>query len=591
MEVPMGPYVALNAVLVGSFGFAAIYHLVLWSQSRRNALLLIFSVHCALCSILSASLLALVTAHTVQEAQRALNLRLDVAALGQVSAVWILSLISGVRARPFVWFITVVFLAATVVNVAILPLTGTVTAVERISTSWGEPISILHRQAHSRWLGPLYALVLTVYLFGLVCAARLWTADRVGGLLIAAGSAAGVVILLWSELIDTSGSRQPYPGALFYLLWVLLFPIQIAREHRLRADRLDASERRFRGIFDHTFEFIGLLSPDGTLLEANQTALNAAGIRAADVVGKPFWDTRWWSHAPDLQERLRQAVRASAAGDIVRFEATHPSADGRLRAVDFSLKPVRDDHGEVVLLIPEGRDVTDRKQAQHALEESREQLRCLADGLLLAREEERTVIAREIHDVLGQALTALKMDTAWIGRRLSDGATAMHDKLAAMAALIDETVVTVRRIATELRPGILDDLGLAAAVEWQAQQFEQRTSIHCESRADVDEADLDPLVSTAMFRILQESLTNVARHSRASHATVTLEQSGANLVLEVRDDGIGILAANESSARSIGLAGMRERAQLVGGTCSISGAAGAGTTVRVQIPQRERIGV
>src|SRR6266699_3401339 len=174
MEVPVGPYVALNAVLVGSFGFAAIYHLVLWSQSRRDALLLIFSIHCALCSILSASLLAVVTAHTVQEGQRALNLRLDSAALAQVSAVWALSLISGVRARPFVWFITVVFLAAMVVNVAILPLTGTVTAVERISTSWGEPISILHRQAPSRWLGPLYALVLAVYIFGLVCAARLW---------------------------------------------------------------------------------------------------------------------------------------------------------------------------------------------------------------------------------------------------------------------------------------------------------------------------------------------------------------------------------------------------------------------------------
>ena len=218
-----------------------------------------------------------------------------------------------------------------------------------------------------------------------------------------------------------------------------------------------------------------------------------------------------------------------------------------------------------------------------ALEESRAQLQRLAAGLLLAREEERTTIAREIHDELGQTLTALKMDAAWIRRRLADDMPQIGAKLAAMVTLIDGAVVTVRRIATDLRPGILDDLGLAAAVEWQAQEFEHRTGIACELRATVDQGEVDPLVSTAVFRIFQESLTNVARHSQASRVAVTLEHRHTDLVLEVRDDGIGIAEADASHVRSIGLAGMRERAQLVGGGFSISGAPG-GTTVLVQIP-------
>jgi signal transduction histidine kinase len=232
----------------------------------------------------------------------------------------------------------------------------------------------------------------------------------------------------------------------------------------------------------------------------------------------------------------------------------------------------------------------ERNHALQALEHSREELRQLTAGLLTTREEERTAIAREIHDELGQALTALKMDVAWMGARSpADAPPALRQKLAAMSGLIDDTIVTVRRIATSLRPGVLDDLGLAAAVEWQTQEFEQRTGIACSLRASVDEAAFDPPLSTALFRILQESLTNVARHSRAHLVTVTLEHLGSDVVLEVRDDGIGITAADAANARSIGLAGMRERAQLVGGRLLISGTEGAGTTVRVRVPRRDAI--
>ena len=273
---------------------------------------------------------------------------------------------------------------------------------------------------------------------------------------------------------------------------------------------------------------------------------------------------------------LAETARAVALGDL----------DARAR-VDGPLEVVTVAREFNEMLDVRARAEAEARTLRAALEASREQLQRLADGLLLAREEERTTIAREIHDALGQALTALRMDVAWIGRRLPDDMRATADKLRDMVALIDDTIVTVRRIATDLTPGILDDLGLAAAVEWQAQEFEQRTGIRCALRTMVDAARLDPLVSTAVFRIFQESLTNAARHSRASRVTVTLEHRDAELVLEVRDDGVGIAAADAANARSIGLAGMRERAQLAGGGCSIAGEPGAGTTVRVQIPRRE----
>ncbi len=583
----MGPYVALNAVLVGAFGFAAIYYFVLWSQARRDAVLLIFVVHCVICTMVSANLIALVEASTSIEGQRALDFRTDLAVLGQITSVWLLSLIAGVRARWFLWVTTAAFLLAVVANLAIAPLAGVVTGVERVSMSWGEQVSILHRHAPSVWLRPLYAIGTTVPVFGFLCAGRLWRRDRVGGALLATASSGMLAGMLWGALVDTSGRQGLYLGAVPYAAWVLLLSIEIARDYRRRAVRLAAAERRFRAIFDQTFQFIGLLSLDGTLLEANRTALGFVGIEAADVLGKPFWETPWWTHSPVLQEKLRQAIRAAALGDVVRFEVSHPDRTGRLHHLDFSLKPVHDENGAVSLLIPEGRDITERKHAQQALEESREQLRRLADGLLMAREEERTTIARDIHDVLGQTLTALKMDVAWIGRRLPDDVPAARAKLAAMAALIDDTVVAVRRIATALRPGILDDLGLAAAVEWQAHEFENRTGIRCVLHAGLGDGTIDPMASTAVFRIFQESLTNVTRHSRATQVVVTLERRNGDLILEVRDDGIGIADADASNVRSIGLAGMRERAQLVGGIVSIAGAPGSGTTVRVQIPWRQ----
>jgi PAS domain S-box-containing protein len=360
----MGPYVGMNAVLIGFFGFAAVYHFLLWFQSRREAALLALTLLCALCALFSANVILLVTARTAAEGQRALDLRADLALLCQPPAVWLVSLLSGVRARAFLWLVTAGAVGMTVVNEAFLPLTGSVTGVLPILTSWGETLSSLQRESASPWLAGGYTITLASYLFGLVGAARLFRHDRTGGTLLALAFGGLLAAWVWAAGIDAVGSSGLYVGAVPYATCVFLMAVQIARDYRMRGDRLRAAERRFRAIFDQTFQFIGLLSRDGTVLEANRTALEFAGVRTEDVIGKPFWETPWWTHSALLQEQLRQAIAAAAEGRMVRFEATHPATDGRLHDIDFSVKPVRDDQGDVVLLIPEGRDVTERKQGE-----------------------------------------------------------------------------------------------------------------------------------------------------------------------------------------------------------------------------------
>ncbi len=228
-------------------------------------------------------------------------------------------------------------------------------------------------------------------------------------------------------------------------------------------------------------------------------------------------------------------------------------------------------------------DITERKQAEHALQTSRDQLRILASHLAQVREEERTSIAREIHDELGQTLTALKMNISGLAKKMSSDADA-HDQLMSMCASVDDAIRTVRHIATELRPGVLDELGLGAAVEWHARAFMKQSGIECSIDIDPNVDALPHQISTAMFRIFQESLTNVARHSGATHITTTLAINDKVLYLQVTDNGCGIPESLASGPKSIGLLGMKERALSLGGEVLISGAPDSGTTVTATIP-------
>jgi signal transduction histidine kinase len=222
--------------------------------------------------------------------------------------------------------------------------------------------------------------------------------------------------------------------------------------------------------------------------------------------------------------------------------------------------------------------------------ELEDQLRALSAHVESVREEERTGIAREIHDTLGQALTALKMDIAWIARRVSENSPARDailDKLQAMSRATDEVLDQVRRISADLRPGVLDDLGILAALEWQGQQFEERTGASCIIHSNLGAERLDRELSTAVFRIFQEALTNIARHAEATRVDVSLDRDRGWLRLEVQDDGKGIPPEAVHRATSLGLLGIRERARRLGGTATVRPSDGKGTVLSLSLPLAE----
>src|SRR6185295_1239715 len=249
-------------------------------------------------------------------------------------------------------------------------------------------------------------------------------------------------------------------------------------------------------------------------------------------------------------------------------------------AVDFLMKPVIPEvlKSKVAVFV-------ELFRKSERLRESEDKLRRLAAHLISVREEERAHIAREIHDELGQVLTGIKMEVGWLAKRLKE--PALLEKTDSMSKLIDSTVQTVRKIATGLRPEMLDDMGLIAAVAWQAKEFQKRTGIRCRAKLP-PEAKYDLEISTCVFRIFQEILTNVARHSRATRVDIALALGAEQVGLDVTDNGVGIQDDELTARKSLGLLGMQERALLFGGDVRITGTPGHGTRVSVTIPLSSR---
>jgi PAS domain S-box-containing protein len=259
--------------------------------------------------------------------------------------------------------------------------------------------------------------------------------------------------------------------------------------------------------------------------------------------------------------------------------------DGSIGHVHSLGRPVLSDAGDLVEFTGMAMDVTERKLAEEALQRSVEQLRALAEKSQNVREEERTRLAREIHDELGQALTGIKLDLrSVIDRPLPRQAQART--IQAILHSVDETIQSVRKIATDLRPGVLDDLGLVAAVEWAAQDFAARANARCTMSLPPENMAMAPAVATALFRILQEALTNIARHAEATEFSVRLDEEGDIVCLEIRDNGRGFQEAQLAPVRTLGVLGMKERALLLGGALTISSSPGNGTTVTARIHRR-----
>jgi PAS domain S-box-containing protein len=360
----MGPYAFSQAFLCGFFAFAALSSFVLWWGTRREATLLTLSIVCTIGAVQSYAALLVASATTVVDAQFAIQLRTIGGSLNVAALAWLFAGIASVRARAYLWIVTTILLSPiALITLGIPVLGGRIISIERIPLPWGELFTALERTPTSPWASIVYLAVASTIVFNLVCARRFMTQDRTGGLMLMVAAVGSVVPLVSGVMTDMLGVRLPFFGSVGVVATTVVIALQMV-DNRRRHARLITAERRFRAIFDQTFQFIGLLDVSGTLLEMNQTALVFAGAQHDDVVGKAFWETPWWTHSPELQARVRRAVASASRGEVIRFEATHRAADGQLQHMDFSLKPVHDATGAVVLLIPESRNIEDRVVAE-----------------------------------------------------------------------------------------------------------------------------------------------------------------------------------------------------------------------------------
>jgi PAS domain S-box-containing protein len=355
---------------------------------------------------------------------------------------------------------------------------------------------------------------------------------------------------------------------------------------RVRGGELLArSEARLRGILDSAMDAIITVDERQHIVLFNKAAEDVFGCGREEAIGAPL---AWF-----IPERFRSAH----SDHLHRFAETGTSSrrmgkqrivmglrrNGEEFPIDASISQVSENGQRLFTVIL--RDVSERARSEKALLESRDEIRAIGLAAQSLREQEKSRVARELHDELGQALTALKIDVGWLMDHGVGKDPAMRDKLAAMQSLVDGTVAATRRISTDLRPLVLDDLGLAPAAEWLVQNFTQRTGTPCELTIARDFDDVPDPYATTIFRVLQESLTNIAKHAHASHVEVTLSKDGEGLTLLVRDDGKGFTPQGPRKPNSFGLVGLRERAYLLGGEVTIESAPGRGTIVEMRLPE------
>ena len=342
------------------------------------------------------------------------------------------------------------------------------------------------------------------------------------------------------------------------------------------------TESRYREIVNDQTELICRWRPGGELTFVNEAYCRYFGKKREELIGTNLLSLIPVEDHESVKEHFASIDRDNPLG-MQEHHVLSPIGD--ICWQQWVNQGIFDRDGHLTEYQSVGRDITERKRTELELRRSREQLRSLAAHFQAVREQERATIAREIHDEVGQAMTALKIGLNRLGNRMPEATQSVRDMIVSMSEITDETIQNMQRICANLRPGLLDDLGLAAAIEWQAREFQKRMGIRCEVSLDPVDTTLDRDHATAMFRIFQETLTNVARHAKASIVTATLKQVPRELVLIVQDNGEGITEDQVSDSTSFGLIGMRERVHPWGGSLAIRGVRGKGTTVTVRLPR------
>ena len=417
-----------------------------------------------------------------------------------------------------------------------------------------------------------------------------------GGSLVAYRRA-GLFPLVMRVAIDENEALAPWRrvmrpivgGAVAMLFFVLTTAFLMVR-NLLRKEMLETAlkegDEQLRSMVQSVEDAIVTVNQEKRVVLFNSAAERMFDVPAGEAIGRDLATTLARSIPPvQLDKLLRQLDAGRCVGN---GQDLHCDVDlvrqGKEIPVELSLS--ESIYRGEKLMTAIFRDLTERKRSECELLESNRQLQSLSASLQNYREEERARIARELHDELGQLLTGIRMEVSWLGGRLQPEQGVLQDKVASVKGQIDQTIATVRRISSELRPLALDDLGFAAAASWYVDQFAARTGL----AVDLSLPDIDPergdAVATALFRVLQESLTNVARHARATRADVCLRLENGAWVLQVRDDGSGFVP-EPGKGGNIGLVGMRERAQNLGGRFSVTSASGQGTLIEIVIPAKQ----
>lgn len=424
--------------------------------------------------------------------------------------------------------------------------------------------------------------------------------------ILAAGGASGLALVAFNLAAVTLGEEAPWlVGAVVIAdLMVVVAAIGVGVREALRAQRqtlaaeelsaraeeaIEESAARLAAVIDSAMDAIISVDEAQRIVLFNHAAEKVFGYHQAAALAMPLDNLlpeRFRArHRAHIEAFGKSGTTARRMGDVTLLWGLR--ANGEEFPIEASISHL-DLHGRhfyTVIL----RDVTLRKQYEDQLRQQQDELRELSARVQEAREDEKTHIARELHDELGQLLTALKMDLTWLRERLPRAAPPeLSAKAGQMNALLDETVGSVRRISADLRPLMLDDLGFLDAASWLVEDFSRRSGVHCrlDTPADPALSEIERGVAIALYRALQESLTNIARHAEATSARVVLGVEGDELLLEIEDDGRGIRAEDLAKIRALGLRGMRERIQYLGGSLHIGHAPRGGTRILVRVPHR-----
>jgi PAS domain S-box-containing protein len=395
------------------------------------------------------------------------------------------------------------------------------------------------------------------------------------------------IVELEAFILTKSGEKIPFyftGSRVVFETRVCIIGMGINISERRKAEQqLKENEQQLEVIYHTVRDIIYMLSVEKErykFISINHQFLESTGLQEKQVIGRYVNEVIPEPSLSTVLEKYRESIKTKKT--VTWKESTEYPSGVKVALVTVS--PVMDEEGKCIKLVGSVSDITEREEAEKEIKERNEQLHQLSAHLQNIREEERASVAREIHDELGQQLTVIKMDVSWINKKIQSEEGKIIQKIQSLLHLVDSAISTVRKISSDLRPSILDDFGLKEALQWQISEFEKRTGISCHFVAGIPDRKLDKKISISLFRIFQESLTNVARHAEAHNVWAVIKCRSGNLELTITDDGKGMDVSSMGLKHTMGLIGMKERVKMTEGTFNLISTPGNGTIVRVAVP-------